>query len=100
MHRQVLSLACLIAVLLVVPIQGQGRAWYEAYKRGIAALKAERWSQAIADLSAAVSVEPDCEADKYIGVFRDDYCPRLYLSLALIGAHQFDTAQRTLDEAP
>jgi hypothetical protein len=94
------AVGLVMSAIILTPLAAQTADWYGPYQRGRAAVAAERWEDAIANLSAAMKVDAKCEQHKHVeGVFTDDYCPQLYLIRAYIGANRLDAAADTLDSA-
>jgi tetratricopeptide (TPR) repeat protein len=84
---------------MAAALQAQGR-WYPPYDRGVKAVEAGRWNEAIQSLEQALTIDSRPGANKYVeGVFRSDYFPHAYLAIACLGAGQHDKAKAYLDRA-
>ena len=76
------------AVLYHAPM----RSVIASYETGVKAVEAGKWDQAIVSLSKAAGTDPTSR--QYIeGVFRDNYFPQFYLSLAYANKGELDKAK-------
>ena len=101
MHqRRTLQLATAAAALLSVAIHAQSSKWADPYLRGVKAIDAKNYAEAVVQLEQAVAADPKAEARKYVeGVFRLDYFPYFYLGIAYTELHQYDRAQQNFEKA-
>jgi tetratricopeptide (TPR) repeat protein len=100
-HRA-LRIAVAAATLLsvAVSVYAQNNKWADPYQKGLKAVDAKKWDEAVADIEQAVAVEPKAEKAKYVeGVFRIDYFPYLYLGMAYMELKQYDKAQANFEKA-
>jgi len=88
-----------LALALAVTLNAQGR-WYPPYERGVKAVNAGRWEEGIGLLEQAVAIDSRTGPNKYVeGVFRADYFPFAFLTIACFRAGQFDKARAYLERA-
>jgi len=68
------------------------RSVISSYETGVKAVESGKWDQAIVSLSKAAGTDPTSR--QYIeGVFRDNYFPQFYLSVAYANTGELDKAK-------
>src|SRR5437773_9172788 len=97
MRRLGTALVIAIAALAIVSTQGR---WEPPYKKGVDAVRAGKWQDAINNLEAAIKIDSKQEANKLAeGTFRTDYFPYYYLAVAHLKLGHLDKAEENLQRA-
>jgi hypothetical protein len=79
-----------------VPYHPPLRSVISSYETGVKAVESGNWDQAIVSLSKAAGSDPTSR--QYIeGVFRDNYFPQFYLSVAYANRGELDKAKLYYD---
>jgi len=88
----VLSYFVALYLPTVVPYHPPLRSVIASYETGVKAVESGKWDQAIVSLSKAAGSDPTSR--QYIeGVFRDNYFPQFYLSMAYANKGELDKAK-------
>jgi len=88
----VLSYFVALYLPTAVPYHPPLRSVISSYESGVKAVESGNWDQAIASLSRAAGSDPTSR--QYIeGVFRDNYFPQFYLSVAYANKGELDKAK-------
>ena len=92
----VLSYFVALYLPTAVPYHPPLRSVISSYETGVKAVEAGQWDNAIVSLSRAAGSDPTSR--QYIeGVFRDNYFPQFYLSVAYANKGQLDKAKLFYD---
>ncbi|HEY6212965.1 MAG TPA: hypothetical protein VIW45_11805 [Vicinamibacterales bacterium] len=92
----VLSYFVALYLPAAVPYHPPLRSVISTYETGVKAVESGQWDQAIASLSRAAGNDPTSR--QYIeGVFRDNYFPQFYLSVAYANKGELDKAKLFYD---
>ena len=92
----VLSYFVALYLPTAVPYHPPLRSVIASYETGVRAVEAGQWDEAIASLSRAAGNDPTSR--QYIeGVFRDNYFPQYYLSVAYANKGELDKAKLFFD---
>jgi hypothetical protein len=75
-----------VAVLVTAAAaSAQGAKWKAPYEKGVAAIKVQKWDDAIAALQQAIAIDSIPSANKHEeGVFTSEYFPQYYLFVAYL----------------
>ena len=88
----VLSYFVALYLPTAVPYHPPLRSVISSYETGVKAVEAGEWDRAIVSLSKAAGTDPTSR--QYIeGVFRDNYFPQFYLSVAYANRGELDKAK-------
>jgi hypothetical protein len=84
----------ILAAVVALPgaALAQGK-WVDPYDKGTDAIKNQKWTEAVADLTQAIAADSHAQANKITeGVYHEDYFPYYYRGLAYFNLKQTDKA--------